>query len=49
MLTDARVVRALHPQDAVRWTTEGLLAVVVVLAGWLLSRRARQNAVSSLP
>jgi YjbE family integral membrane protein len=46
MLTDTRVVRALHPSDAVRWTAEASLAIAVVLVGWLLSRRARKSAVN---
>jgi YjbE family integral membrane protein len=49
MLTDLRVVRAFHPSDPLRWIVEGTLAIAVVLAGRMLSRRAQEREVNSLP
>ena len=38
-LTDPSVVRMLHPSAALRWSIEALVVAVLLLAGWLRSRR----------
>jgi YjbE family integral membrane protein len=47
ILTDPFTVQRVHPSDALRYTAEGLLALGVVAAGRLLSRRAASESAST--
>jgi hypothetical protein len=38
------VVRLWHPGDAVRWTVEAVLVIVVIVAGRILSRSGGRDA-----
>jgi len=39
VLTDASLVRALHPSDAVRYGIEGAAVIALIAAGWIRNRR----------